>query len=132
MIAGKEYGSGSSRDWAAKGTFLLGIKAVLAESFERIHRSNLIGMGVLPLEFTGGETAKSLGLTGRETFDLEGFANAAAKSFFNGKKLTMKATAEDGTVKQITVRVRIDTPQELLYYKHGGILQFVLRQLLEA
>ncbi len=130
VIAGKEYGSGSSRDWAAKGTYLLGIKAVLAQSFERIHRSNLVGMGVLPLEFTGGESAQSLGLTGQETFDLSGFADAAAKSFFNGKKLTMKATSADGSAKEFTVRVRIDTPQELLYYKNGGILQFVLRQLL--
>ncbi len=132
VIAGKEYGSGSSRDWAAKGTYLLGIKAVLAESFERIHRSNLVGMGVLPLEFRGGESAASLGLTGQETFDLVGFAEMASKSFFGGKKLTMKATAADGTAKEFVVRVRIDTPQELLYYKHGGILQFVLRQLLQA
>ena len=132
VIAGKEYGSGSSRDWAAKGTFLLGIKAVLAESFERIHRSNLVGMGVLPLEFRGGETAASLGLTGQETFDLVGFADMAERAFFGGKKLTMKATAADGTVKEFVVRVRIDTPQELLYYKNGGILQFVLRQLLQA
>ena len=132
VIAGKEYGSGSSRDWAAKGTSLLGVKAVLAESFERIHRSNLVGMGVLPLEFTGGESAASLGLTGQETFDLVGFADAAEKSFFNGKKLTMKATLQDGSAKEIVVRVRIDTPQELLYYKNGGILQFVLRQLLQA
>ena len=132
VIAGKEYGSGSSRDWAAKGTFLLGIKAVLAQSFERIHRSNLIGMGVLPLEFTKEDTAESLGLTGKETFDLVGFASAAEKAFFNGKKLMMKATGEDGKVTEFAVRVRIDTPQELLYYKNGGILQFVLRGLLEA
>ena len=132
VIAGKEYGSGSSRDWAAKGTFLLGIKAVLAESFERIHRSNLVGMGVLPLEFRSGESAASLGLTGQETFDLVGFAEMAGKAFFGGKKLTMRATSADGTTKEFTVRVRIDTPQELLYFKNGGILQYVLRQLLEG
>ena len=105
---------------------------MIAESFERIHRSNLVGMGVLPLEFTKGESAASLGLTGQETYDLVSFASAAAMAFFNGKKLTMKATAPDGTVKEFIVRVRIDTPQELLYYKNGGILQFVLRQLLQS
>jgi aconitate hydratase len=130
VIAGKEYGSGSSRDWAAKGTFMLGIKAVLAQSFERIHRSNLIGMGVLPLEFTTGDSQEALGLTGRETFDLIGFAEAASKEFQNGKLLKMRATAEDGKSKEFHVKVRIDTPQELLYYKNGGILQYVLRQLL--
>jgi aconitate hydratase len=132
VIAGKEYGSGSSRDWAAKGTFMLGIKAVLAQSFERIHRSNLVGMGVLPLEFTNGESAESLGLTGRETFDLIGLSEAIAKEFSGGKLLKLNATAEDGKVTEVTVKVRIDTPQEALYYRHGGILQYVLRQLLEA
>jgi aconitate hydratase len=132
VIAGKEYGSGSSRDWAAKGTYMLGIKAVLAQSFERIHRSNLIGMGVLPLEFTSNQSAQDLGLTGKETFDLVGFADAATTEFSTGKLLTMRAVSDEGTVKEFTVRVRIDTPQELLYFKHGGILQYVLRQLLNA
>ncbi|HWD38002.1 MAG TPA: aconitate hydratase AcnA [Fimbriimonas sp.] len=130
VIAGKEYGSGSSRDWAAKGTFMLGIKAVLAQSFERIHRSNLIGMGVLPLEFLAGDDAACLGLTGRETYDLKGLVNAADTGFASGKLLSMTATADDGKVTEFKVRVRIDTPQELLYYKHGGILQYMLRQLL--
>jgi aconitate hydratase len=124
VIAGKEYGTGSSRDWAAKGSALLGIKAVLAESFERIHRSNLIGMGVLPLEFVGGATRTSLGLTGSETFDLVGLSDAVAGGFAGGKLLKMKAGD-----KEFEVLVRIDTPQEVLYYQHGGILQFVLRQL---
>jgi aconitate hydratase len=132
VIAGKEYGSGSSRDWAAKGTALLGIKAVLAQSFERIHRSNLVGMGLLPLEFTGGASAESLGLTGTETFDLEGLAASVGVDFATGKTLNMKATAQDGTVKEFAVRVRIDTPQELLYYKNGGILQYVLRSLVNG
>ena len=132
VIAGKEYGSGSSRDWAAKGTFLLGVKAVLAQSFERIHRSNLVGMGVLPLEFLEGESASTLGLSGQETFDLVGFAAAADASFADGKELTMRATGNDGAKKEFNARVRIDTPQELLYFKNGGILQFVLRQLLES
>jgi aconitate hydratase len=129
VIAGKEYGSGSSRDWAAKGTYMLGIKAVLAQSFERIHRSNLIGMGVLPLEFTADESAQELGLTGHEKFDLRGFADAATNGFAEGKLLIMRSSGEKGT-KEFTVRVRIDTPQELLYFKNGGILQYVLRQLL--
>jgi aconitate hydratase len=124
VLAGKEYGSGSSRDWAAKGTFMLGIKAVLAQSFERIHRSNLVGMGVLPLEFVDGQTVESLGLTGHEVFDLSGLSAAVASGFADGKVLTIAA---DG--KQFQVRVRIDTPQESLYYQNGGILQYVLRQL---
>jgi aconitate hydratase len=130
VIAGKEYGSGSSRDWAAKGTFMLGVKAVLAESFERIHRSNLIGMGVLPMEFVDGQTKESLGLTGHETFDLAGLSEAVASGFASGKILAMKATAPDGSAKEVKVRVRIDTPQEVQYYVHGGILQYVLRSLL--
>jgi aconitate hydratase len=129
VIAGKEYGTGSSRDWAAKGTTMLGIRAVLAQSFERIHRSNLIGMGVLPLEFMPGESATTLKLTGKETFDLQGLQEAAAGEFANGKVLKLIARSEDAE-KVIQVRVRIDTPQELLYYKNGGILQYVLRQLL--
>ena len=128
VIAGKEYGSGSSRDWAAKGTYMLGIKAVIAESFERIHRSNLIGMGVLPLEFLPGESRSSLGLTGSETFDLLGLADAAASGFSNGKVLEVRATGGE-KVTSFKARVRIDTPQELLYYRNGGILQYVLRQL---
>ncbi len=132
VIAGKEYGTGSSRDWAAKGTFMLGIKAVLAESFERIHRSNLVGMGVLPLEFVDGQSAASLGLTGHETFDLEGLSGAVASEFKDGKVLTMNARSADGTSKAISVKVRIDTPQETQYYVNGGILQYVLRQLLNS
>ncbi|MFI5386305.1 MAG: aconitate hydratase AcnA [Fimbriimonadales bacterium] len=127
VIAGKEYGTGSSRDWAAKGTFMLGIKAVLAQSFERIHRSNLIGMGVLPLEFLAGESAESHGLTGKETFGIVGLRDAVANEFKDGKVLTVQA---DGKMPQ--ARVRIDTPQELQYYRNGGILQYVLRQLLAA
>ncbi len=132
IIAGKEYGSGSSRDWAAKGTFMLGVKSVLAQSFERIHRSNLVGMGVLPLEFVDGASAQSLGLTGHEVFDLQGLSAAVASEFAGGKVLTMKATATDGSVKEFPVRVRIDTPQEIQYYVHGGILQYVLRSLLNG
>jgi aconitate hydratase len=125
VIAGVEYGTGSSRDWAAKGTKLLGVRAVIARSFERIHRSNLVGMGVLPLEFAPGEDAASLGLTGREVFDIAGIA----ADLHPGKKLTVVATADDGTKKSFTVMARIDTPNEVDYYQHGGILQFVLRSL---
>src|SRR5262249_2656367 len=129
VLAGKEYGSGSSRDWAAKGPYLLGIKAVIAESYERIHRSNLVGMGILPLQFKPGENADSLGLTGEEVFEISGLADALAKGT---KSITIKARAEgrSSEEKTLTVIVRIDTPQEILYYQHGGILQFVLRQLL--
>ncbi len=126
ILAGKEYGTGSSRDWAAKGTMLLGVKAVIAESFERIHRSNLIGMGVLPLQYTDGQNAQSLGLTGRETFEIVGLNRGAAKT------VKVIATAEDGTrmlTTEFDARLRIDTPKELDYYQHGGILQYVLRQL---
>ena len=130
VLAGKEYGSGSSRDWAAKGTYMLGVKAVLAQSFERIHRSNLVGMGVVPLEFTDGQSVESLGLTGHESFDLSGLAEGVATTFAGGKLLTMKATAADGKVTEFTVKVRIDTPQENLYYLNGGILQYVLRSLI--
>ncbi|MEN8719699.1 MAG: aconitate hydratase AcnA [Oceanococcaceae bacterium] len=122
VLGGKEYGTGSSRDWAAKGTILLGVKAVITESFERIHRSNLVGMGVLPLQFPEGESHESLGLTGLETFDIEGLARGA-------KTVTVKATADDGTVTTFTAKVRIDTPKEWDYYQHGGILQYVIRQL---
>ncbi|HXA76945.1 MAG TPA: aconitate hydratase AcnA [Candidatus Acidoferrales bacterium] len=127
IIAGKEYGSGSSRDWAAKGTILLGVRVVLAESFERIHRSNLVGMGVLPLEFLPGESPKSLGLTGLEIFDFEGLAKA-----FEPRK-AIQVTARDGhgqVVRQFTATARVDTPFEVSYYRHGGILQYVLRQML--
>ena len=117
VLAGKEYGSGSSRDWAAKGTALLGVKAVIAESYERIHRSNLIGMGVLPLQFIGGDTAESLGLTGTETFAIRGVSELP-------RTLTVEA---DG--KSFEVTLRIDTPGERAYYRHGGILPYVLRSL---
>jgi aconitate hydratase len=125
ILAGKEYGSGSSRDWAAKGTMLLGVKAVIAESFERIHRSNLVNMGVLPLQFVDGEGAATHGLTGRELFAIEG-AGADLKP---RSRVTVKAVAADGSVKRFTASVRIDTPEELTAYSHGGILPYVLRQL---
>jgi aconitate hydratase len=125
ILAGKEYGSGSSRDWAAKGTMLLGVKAVVAESFERIHRSNLVNMGVLPLQFLPGESASAHGLTGREVFALVG-AGAALKP---RGSVTVRATSDDGSVKSFTASVRIDTPEELVAYGHGGILPYVLRQL---
>ena len=125
VIAGKEYGTGSSRDWAAKGTMLLGVRSVIAESFERIHRSNLVGMGVLPLEFVNGETRQSLGLTGFETYDIVGLDDALTPRV----TLTVNATAVDGTVKSFSARCRIDTPEEMQYYKHGGILPYVLRSL---
>jgi aconitate hydratase len=126
VIAGKEYGSGSSRDWAAKGTILLGVRAVLAESFERIHRSNLVGMGVLPLEFLPGETPKTLGLTGLEIFDIEGLAH----DFEPRKKMKVRARDGNGKEKHFTAITRVDTPFEIAYYQHGGILQYVLRKLL--
>lgn len=123
ILAGKEYGSGSSRDWAAKGTMLLGVRAVLAESYERIHRSNLIGMGILPLQFNDGESPQSLGLTGRETFDISGLANV------NATGVQIRAHRADGKPVEFTARVRIDTPKEREYYAHGGILHYVLRLL---
>ncbi len=121
VLAGKEYGSGSSRDWAAKGTRLLGVRAVIAESFERIHRSNLVGMGVLPLQFKDGESVQSLGLTGRETFTIGGLGEA--------EEVPREVTVEAGD-REFTVTVRIDTPKEQRYFRHGGILQYVLRELL--
>jgi aconitate hydratase len=130
VIGGKEYGSGSSRDWAAKGTRLLGVRAVLAESYERIHRSNLVGMGVVPLQFKPGVNAASLGLTGEEIFDITGLVDGLHSNFNASKELTVKATSADGSSKTFSVICRIDTPQEVLYYQHGGILQYVLRQLL--
>jgi aconitate hydratase len=129
ILAGKEYGSGSSRDWAAKGPKLLGVRAVIAQSYERIHRSNLVGMGILPLQFETGKNVESLGLTGEEVYDFAGLTALLVARFANGRTLTVKATAADGTVKQFTARVRIDTPQEIEYFEHGGILQYVLRQL---
>jgi aconitate hydratase len=125
VIAGKEYGSGSSRDWAAKGTLLLGVKAVIAESFERIHRSNLVNMGVLPLEFVEGQSAGALGLTGRELFDLPGSGTGLAPR----STLQVQARGDDGRVKSFAVRVRIETPEELTAFRHGGILPYVLRRL---
>jgi len=129
VIAGKEYGTGSSRDWAAKGSRLLGIRAVIAESYERIHRSNLIGMGVMPLELTGGESAESLGLTGREVIDIEGLAAGVESGFADGREVTVQATDEEGATTEFQARVRLDTPQEVEYYRHGGILEYVLRGL---
>ncbi len=124
VIAGKEYGTGSSRDWAAKGTRLLGVRAVIAESFERIHRSNLVGMGVLPLEFADGATRQSLGLTGFETYEIDGLTAALAPR----SRLTVHARDGARDVSFAAV-LRIDTPEEMAYYRHGGILPYVLRQL---
>ena len=129
ILAGKEYGSGSSRDWAAKGPNLLGVKAVIAESFERIHRSNLVGMGILPLQFADGETVESLGLTGEEIFSFPGLTSMLKEKFASGRTLKVTATAADGSTKTFLARVRIDTPQEIEYYEHGGILLYVARQL---
>jgi aconitate hydratase len=125
IVAGKEYGTGSSRDWAAKGTLLLGVRAVIAESFERIHRSNLVGMGVLPLEFANGETRQSLGITGFETFDILGLDDDLKPR----ARLTVRCTARDGGAREFGAVARIDTPEEMHYYRNGGILQYVLRQL---
>jgi len=127
IIGGEEYGTGSSRDWAAKGTQLLGVKAVVARSFERIHRSNLVGMGVLPLQFKNNESAESLGITGDETFDV--LVGDALKPQMDVK---LVITRKSGEKKEVTVLLRIDTPIEVDYYLHGGILPFVLRQLLAA
>lgn len=126
VIAGKEYGSGSSRDWAAKGPRLLGVRAVLAESFERIHRSNLVGMGVLPLQFREGENRETLGLTGREVYDIEGLAQGLAPR----QQVTLRARREDGSEIVFSAIARVDTPIEVEYYRHGGILPYVLRELL--
>jgi len=123
VIAGTEYGTGSSRDWAAKGTLLLGVKAVIARSFERIHRSNLIGMGVLPLQFKDGDDATTLGLDGTETYDISGHTRAAAKT------VTVTATPAVGNPIVFEAQIRIDTPKERDYFEHGGILHYVLRQL---
>ena len=123
ILAGKEYGSGSSRDWAAKGPRLLGVSAVIAESYERIHRSNLVGMGILPLQYNPGDNAESLGLTGKERFSISSLQNGSAKL------VTVKAVEESGSEKSFQAVVRIDTPQEAEYYRNGGILHYVLRQL---
>jgi aconitate hydratase len=128
VLAGKEYGSGSSRDWAAKGPYLLGIKAVIAESFERIHRSNLIGMGILPLQYTLGATRESLGLTGEETFAIAG----TAAKLEPGMTVQVTVVGPNGVETRFDALVRIDTPDEAEYYRHGGILQYVLRQLATA
>jgi aconitate hydratase len=125
ILAGKEYGSGSSRDWAAKGPRLLGVRAVLAESFERIHRSNLVGMGILPLQFADGASRGSLGLTGKEAYAVEGIAAGVSP----GKRMTVRA-ALDGEKKTFPAIARIDTPEEVRYYSHGGILPYVLRRLI--
>jgi len=126
IIAGKEYGSGSSRDWAAKGVLLLGVRAVIAESFERIHRSNLVGMGVLPLQFAAGQNRESLGLTGFESYSIEGVPAAVDSA---GKTRARVTATLDGKPKTFEAVVRIDTPQEAEYYRSGGILPYVLRQL---
>ena len=125
ILAGTEYGTGSSRDWAAKGTMLLGVRVVIAASFERIHRSNLVFMGVLPLQFKDGDNAETLGLTGRETFEVTGIADELTP---RGEAL-VRTVAEDGDRREFTVTVRSDTPEEIDYYRHGGILPYVLRQL---
>jgi aconitate hydratase len=127
VIAGKEYGSGSSRDWAAKGTLLLGVKAVIAQSYERIHRSNLIGMGVLPLEFSDGQSAESLGLTGREFYDVESLAAVAEPH----PELQVKARRPDGSEIRFKVIARLDSPVEIDYYRNGGILHTVVRNLID-
>ena len=127
--SGKEYGSGSSRDWAAKGTRLLGVRAVIAESYERIHRSNLVGMGIVPLQFDGGDSVESLKLTGEEVYDIPGLAAMLDSKFANGRTLPIVAETYNGKTIDFSATLRIDTPQEILYYQHGGILQYVLRQL---
>ena len=125
VIAGKEYGSGSSRDWAAKGPKLLGIRAVIAESYERIHRSNLVGMGILPLEFRAGESYETLGLTGKETFEITGVTSLSPRS-----AVQVVAKSEDGKERKFVVVARVDTPEEVAYYQNGGILTYVLRQMI--
>jgi aconitate hydratase len=130
ILAGNSYGAGSSRDWAAKGPLLLGVRAVIAESFERIHRSNLVGMGILPLQFLPEQNPETIGLKGDESFEIVGVEVALA-NFVPGKTVEVKATAAGSSVKTFKATLRIDTPQEVLYYQHGGILQYVIRQLLK-
>jgi aconitate hydratase len=127
VFAGHEYGTGSSRDWAAKGTRLLGVQAVIAQSFERIHRSNLVGMGVLPCQFKEGTSAQTLGLDGTETFDITGLENSVRPR----QDITLVIRRQSGATEEVPITLRIDTPIELDYYQHGGILPFVLRQLLQ-
>ena len=126
VIAGREYGTGSSRDWAAKGTSLLGVRAVIAESFERIHRSNLVGMGVLPLQFCNGDSWRSLGLSGREVYSIEGLGGNIAA----GQKVTVRAFSDEGTEINFQASIRLDTAVDIEYYRNGGILQTVLREML--
>ena len=126
VIAGKEYGTGSSRDWAAKGPMLLGVRAVIAESFERIHRANLIGMGVVPLQFVDGQNAQSLGLTGKEQYSISGIGGSVEP----GATLTVTVTADDGSSKTFDALCRVDTGIEAEYYEHGGLLPYVLRQMI--
>ena len=128
VIAGKEYGSGSSRDWAAKGPLLLGVRAVIAESFERIHRSNLVGMGILPLQFKPGENKESLGLTGKEVYDIDGIE----ESLKPRQEVTVKVTREDGSTFSFQTLARLDSPIDVTYYENGGILPTVLRRLMKA
>ena len=130
VLAGEEYGSGSSRDWAAKGPYLQGIKFVIADSYERIHRSNLIGMGILPLQFQQPDNADSLGLDGTETFAVIGLAERMKNQLHDSRLVQVRAQRQDGTSKEFTTLVRLDTPQEVLYFLHGGILQYVIRHLL--
>jgi aconitate hydratase len=132
VLAGKEYGSGSSRDWAAKGPLLLGVRAVIAESYERIHRSNLVGMGILPLQFLPEENADTVGIKGEEVFEIVGLPRLLTSKFAEGRQVKVRAKSSDGAVIKFDAVVRIDTPQEILYYEHGGILQYVLRQLLAS
>jgi aconitate hydratase len=127
VLGGKDYGMGSSRDWAAKGTLLLGIRAVIADSFERIHRSNLVGMGVLPLTYKPGQTAQTLGLTGHEVFDIDISDSVTPK-----QEIKVRASRPDGTVNEFVTICRIDTPVEVAYYRNGGILQTVLRRMAKA
>ena len=132
ILAGKEYGAGSSRDWAAKGPLLLGVRAVIAKSYERIHRSNLVGMGILPLEFLEEEDPESLGLSGDERYDVIGLKELLDARFAHGRNVKVRAVNDAGTTIEFETKVRIDTPQEILYYQHGGILQYVLRQLISG
>jgi aconitate hydratase len=132
ILAGREYGSGSSRDWAAKGPYLQGVRAVIAESYERIHRSNLVGMGVLPLQFQPGESVETLRLSGHELFEIGGVAEGIRTGFSGGKLVPVRARRSDGTSVEFQALVRIDTPKEAEYYLHGGILPYVLRQLIAS
>jgi aconitate hydratase len=132
VLAGKEYGSGSSRDWAAKGPKLLGIRTVIAESYERIHRSNLVGMGILPLQFEAGQNIDTLGLSARETYSIESPAEGLSQRLTASRRLSVTAQADDGSARRFFAVIRIDTPQEVLYYENEGILPYVLRQLLKT